>query len=367
MHPLRRRSFALLMAWLVVPAASWAADTAFRFSDLDVRDPHFFVSFLGCRDVTDTPLGGYSVNGQLQTNITTDGDGDGLLDLSYLLVFNPLDPTASSGSLRFGNGDCTAPMGSTACSPSSTPFVPLTYQNQAAGSCLGVLAGTTHPYNPAVTTTTAPCFVTNPAIVTLNLGGILITLRDTRIAGKYVGNPVTSIANGLLRGFISEADANATILPASFPLVGGQPLSRMLPGGTNNCAPFSDKDTNASVIGWWFYMNFPAAKVPYTDPSTSVGDLSGPGVFLGAAYPNPFGPSVSLEYTLSVATSVHLFVVDAQGRRVADLARGIRPPGRHLVTWDGLDASGARAGAGVYFARIEGLGHAATKRIVLLR
>ena len=69
-----------------------------------------------------------------------------------------------------------------------------------------------------------------------------------------------------MRGFISETDANNTILPASFPLVGGRPLSSLLPGGTGNCASYDDRDLQGGVFGWWFYLNFPAAAVAYTNP-----------------------------------------------------------------------------------------------------
>ena len=79
------------------------------------------------------------------------------------------------------------------------------------------------------------------------------------------------MVNGLLRGFITEADANATIIPATFPLVGGHPLSLLLPGGDppgadRNCAGFDDRDTYQGVRGWWFYLNFPAVRVPWTGP-----------------------------------------------------------------------------------------------------
>jgi hypothetical protein len=65
-------------------------------------------------------------------------------------------------------------------------------------------------------------------------------------------------------GFISETDANNTMIPNSFPLVGGMPLSALLPGGSNNCAAHNDKDVNNGVMGWWFYLNFPAARDPWS-------------------------------------------------------------------------------------------------------
>jgi cysteine-rich repeat protein len=239
--------------------------TAFRMSDLDLRDPHVHVDFLGCRDVTDTALAGFSVNGELQTSIQTDGNGDGLLDLSPTMVFRPFSQTATTMPLELHFASCTAPLGSTSCTPSGQMVTTATATNMTAGQCLTFIPNTVRPYTPAITSTTAPCFVTNPVTVTIDIGGIPITLRDARIAARYVGNPATSMANGLLLGFISEADANATIIPSSFPLVGGQPLSSLLAGGNGACPSFSDKDVNNGVMGWWFYLNFPATRVPWTD------------------------------------------------------------------------------------------------------
>ena len=239
--------------------------TAFRFSDLDLRDPHAFVSFILCNDVTDNPLAGFSVNGALQTAIQTDDDADGLLDLSPTLVFRPFSQTAPTMPVEVHFANCTAPAGSTTCSPGTGTVSMATATNVSTGTCLAPVPGTTRPYSPAITSTTAPCFVTSPVTVTINLSGIPITLHDAQVAARYVGNPATSMANGLLRGFISEADANATIIPASFPIVGGQPLSKLLAGGTGACPSHSDKDTNNGVVGWWFYMNFPAVRATWMD------------------------------------------------------------------------------------------------------
>ncbi len=238
---------------------------AFKMTDLDLRDPHVYVNFIGCRDVTDTQLVGFSVNNELQTNIQTDGDNDGLLDLAPTLVFrNFTQAAAATQPVELHFADCTAPQASTSCTPSGGMVVMATATNMAAAQCLTFLPGTVRPYVPAITSTGAPCFVTSPATVTLDLGGIPITLRDARIAGTYVGNPASSTNNGLLMGFISEADANNTIIPNSFPLVGGMPLSALLPGGTNNCAAHNDKDVNNGTMGWWFYLNFPTARVPWS-------------------------------------------------------------------------------------------------------
>lgn len=240
--------------------------TAFRMSDLDLRDPHVFVNFIGCRDVTDTQLAGFAVNNSLQTSIQTDGnDADTLLDLSVVMVFRPLAQGGATSPLEVHLADCTSPMSSTSCVPGMGATATATATNMSGGQCLAAIAGTTHGYTPAITDPSAPCFVSTPFTVTINLGGIPITLHDARVAATYVGSPATSLANGLLMGFISEADADTTIIPTTFPLVGGKPLSELLAGGKNACPNYSDKDTNNGVVGWWFYLNFPASKVPWAD------------------------------------------------------------------------------------------------------
>ncbi len=243
--------------------------TAFRMVDLDLRDPHMFVDLVGCRDFTDTPLVGFAINGDMQADLQTDSDADGQLDQSLAIVFRPASQVAQGQpptELHFPS--CTPPLASTACqrNPASQPPVLTTSTNQSVAGCLQPLPGTVRPYSPAVTSTGAPCFSTNtPATVTIVTGGIPIPLHDARVAATYVGVPASALVNGLLMGFLTEADANATIIPATMPLVGGLPLSSLLPGGMGNCAAHSDLDIHNGVRGWWIYYNFTAVRVPWQD------------------------------------------------------------------------------------------------------
>jgi len=366
---MRERAVAalLLVACAVLaPSAGHAASTAFRINSLAFRDPHLYFSFIGCRDVTDAPLAGFSFNGELQKEITTDSDGDSLLDLSDLIVFRPLDQGAVSGSLEFVSADCRAPMAGTHCVLGSGSVASFTYYNQPTGACLAPIAGTTWGYTPAIAKPVDNCFVTNPATVFLSLAGLPMLLRSARIGGVYVGAPATSITNGLIMGFLTETDANATILPASFPVVGGQPLSVLFPGGANNCSSHSDKDILDGVSGWWMYLNFTATAVPYDDGTTAV-PPGAPMLRLGQARPNPFSGSVAVEYSLPVASSVRICALDLGGRQVARLVEGVQGPGTHTLVWAARDQAGADVPAGVYFIRAEALGRTVTRRVALLR
>ncbi len=242
----------------------------FRLSDLDLRDPHLYVNpGFGCFDFTDQDLPlttGTAFNGRLQAAITGDSEPDGLLDSSYLLEFRPFDEAAAALRLDFGSGLCTAPMAGTSCAPDPSA-VPQTavYSGVAAGSCLAAVAGTTYgPYSPEVASVTGPCFVSAPRRVLFDLNGTALPLTDLQVAGDWTATPVSGFATGLMRGFLSEAEAASVILPASLPIVGGQPITVLLPGGAGNCAAHDDRDSLNSVSGWWFYFDFPADAVAWT-------------------------------------------------------------------------------------------------------
>ncbi|MCH9649563.1 MAG: hypothetical protein K0U98_15090 [Deltaproteobacteria bacterium] len=252
----------------------WTAGSAtpFRFSDLDLRDPHLFIDLpvFGCFDFTDTALPldfGPSFNQALSDAVTSDGDMDNLLDLSLLLLFRPLTPMAFRERVDSVRGLCSAPIGSTSCDRDpASPREILPYSGQTAGICLEPVAGTTGGYTPTVAEPGAPCFVTEAEEFSIDLNGLTIPLLAAQTAGTLSGSPVDQLTPGLLLGFLREADADALLLPADLPIVGGQPLSILLRGGTGNCSSGDDRDTFMDESGWWFYFNFTADLVPYTGP-----------------------------------------------------------------------------------------------------
>ena len=238
-----------------------AAD-AYRFSDLDLRDPHIFVNVGVCLDSTTT------FNNQLQTAITTDSDSDGNLDASYLLLFRPFEEPATATRVDFAQAACSAPVAGTSCAP-VPGRVPQTmsYATLLVGTCVAPVPGTTNATYTPPTLPTAPCFGSAERPAVLELSGMSIPLRGVRVGATIgVGDPPVSFTGGLLAGFLRESDANTILLPPTFPVVGGQPLSILFPGGTGNCAAHDDRDTHEAVSGWWLYLNFPADPVEWTGP-----------------------------------------------------------------------------------------------------
>ena len=228
--------------------------TAYRLDTLNLRDPHLFA--FGSIDVTDT------VNGQIATAVTTDGDSppDGLLDLSLVLVFRPVSPSsASSSGDAVISADCTAPVETTSCSVGADSNDVAVTATNADNSCLQPIDGTTSGYSPAVTTPGGRCFSTEPEDITVTAAGVSLVLHGVKIAAAYDGqDPPASFTDGLFYGFMTQADADATTLPADLPVVGGQPLSSLLKA--------EDQDTGpAGETGWYFYFNYTATEVAFTE------------------------------------------------------------------------------------------------------
>jgi hypothetical protein len=239
----------------------------FRFADLDLRDPHVFLDVpgFGCLDVTDdAPPGGPSVNEQLATAVTTDDDGDGLLDLSVLLGFRPFDTAAVGLRLDAGPGDCLEPIGATVCDWRIPP-VPRTtsYDALSSGACVEPHSGTTSGYTPGITVPFAPCVGSAPALLPFRLFGQTFALEEGQVGAAFLPGPVSVLSDGLFLGFLTEVVADTILLPPDLPIVGGQPLSILFPGGAGNCAAGDDRDLLDGESGWWLYFNYPAEVVPF--------------------------------------------------------------------------------------------------------
>jgi hypothetical protein len=93
--------------------------------------------------------------------------------------------------------------------------------------------------------------------------------------------------------------------------------------------------------------------------------VSTPLAFEGAV-PNPIVHAGELRFSLPRPAQARLALYDAAGRRVRGLLDGPQGAGSHDVHWDGRGADGARAGAGIYWARLEVEGRVLVRRVAFL-
>jgi hypothetical protein len=232
---------------------------AFRFTELSLRDPHFFV---GLTDATERPVLGMSINHSLiPDKLTMDADGDGFVDVSIIVLLRPFDPHANEAELTLVDGNC--PVGRTkSCThnPKSKLQATWTIANHASGTCLEPLPNTTNPaYEPAATLPTAPCFVTTSGKeLVFNLGGVDVPIIAGQVSASYRPEPAPGLIRGLVSGFVTTAAAKRTILPDD---------SGAAPTALNDYVRQADHDLASSPTmedGFWIYMNFVAESIEYT-------------------------------------------------------------------------------------------------------
>ena len=89
--------------------------------------------------------------------------------------------------------------------------------------------------------------------------------------------------------------------------------------------------------------------------------------YLAQNYPNPFGSSTTIAYSLRAPGRVRVSIYDIRGALVREVVKERVAAGVHRVVWDGRDTRGRTVGSGIYFCRLEAGDFAETRRMVLLR
>jgi len=90
-------------------------------------------------------------------------------------------------------------------------------------------------------------------------------------------------------------------------------------------------------------------------------------VRLDPAFPNPFNPSTTISYGLTVASNVSLCIYDISGRVIKQLINGAQQASAYRQVWDGQDSKHHPAPAGVYLARLTAGQSVQTIKLLLLR
>ena len=83
---------------------------------------------------------------------------------------------------------------------------------------------------------------------------------------------------------------------------------------------------------------------------------------LKAAYPNPFNPTTSLDYSLDVEGDINISILDVNGRVVDVLYNGFSDVGHNSINWDA-----SYSPSGVYFVKLISGNKVQTQKIVLVK
>jgi hypothetical protein len=80
------------------------------------------------------------------------------------------------------------------------------------------------------------------------------------------------------------------------------------------------------------------------------------------AYPNPFNPATTVQYSLSEFSWINLSVYNIRGQKLTTLYNGQNIPGKHSVDWNA-----SAYASGVYFISLKVNGATITQKVLLLK
>jgi len=106
------------------------------------------------------------------------------------------------------------------------------------------------------------------------------------------------------------------------------------------------------------------------DVTVDVAEEREPVIFTDAldrSVPNPFRGATRIAYAVAKSAPVRVTIYDVRGRQVRVLVDEVRGPGRYNIDWNGRDASGNLAPAGIYLLSYQAGDRNFTQRIVRLR
>ncbi len=183
---------------------------------------------------------------------------------------------------------------------------------------------------------------------------------------------LTAGAYCLVRWSLPGTPVDSTVVSAtldggeSWSVIGseqGNILSWHLPGSPTQAVLFVQAYSNGVVVGDAVsdLLNITAGTLGSDDQQALPSS-----VYLSPPHPAPLTTQTTLNFGLPTPANVHIQVVDLQGRVVSTLAKGALGAGRHDVTWDGT-ASGRSLEAGIYFIRLDALGHRVVRKLAITR
>ncbi len=84
-------------------------------------------------------------------------------------------------------------------------------------------------------------------------------------------------------------------------------------------------------------------------------------------YPNPFNPSLTIEYLLPQPSAVTITVYDLLGRQIKEFHNSGQTAGRHKIIWNGENQDGERVASGIYLLKVSSAKWTEMRKVVLMR
>lgn len=266
------------------------------------------------------------------------------------------------------------------------------------------------------TLTTSPYFVTPTSFVGLsdgaeekaelqNVNWDIASSSALKDAGTNTGAPTTDINGGTrtttdigayengaepatpitLKSFTAELNQAKVLLTwitasetenASFNIYKNNKLIASMNGhGTSTEEHIYEYTDNEIIVGTYEYIladvNYAGEENLNTDKAISVtvseNNLLPNSYTLANAYPNPFNPSTTIEYSLKTTADVDLTIFDLNGKIVKTWSYAQQSPGWYSIKWNGKNGNGLDLSSGIYFYNIKANNFIQTKKMMLMK
>ncbi|MBT3692332.1 MAG: T9SS type A sorting domain-containing protein [Candidatus Marinimicrobia bacterium] len=110
---------------------------------------------------------------------------------------------------------------------------------------------------------------------------------------------------------------------------------------------------NGAQFGEIYFDDLRIADEVYVNIQDESGkEISATKFHLGNAYPNPFNPITTINYTLGQKGNATLKIFNLKGKLVRTLKTGWHMNGKHTAKWDGKDNAGLIVTSGTYISRV---------------
>ena len=117
---------------------------------------------------------------------------------------------------------------------------------------------------------------------------------------------------------------------------------------------------STSDLGATYYNDF---KEIYYFDQLSINSQTPPADFsLLNAYPNPFNPTTTINFSLKTDNKIKISVYDLNGREISSLLNQKISSGNYSIIWNARNQP-----SGVYFIRLEGKEFYDIKKVMLLK